>query len=138
MTEQPNTGAAVVETPERPRWWKVWMGPLMVLVTLVLSLFAHTPAFASSGGGIPPVQYGTGTGAGLATKVTSATENMAETIRLMLGGTALVVILVAAIMNHFVHDERAKMRAKELISAAVVGLLLAAFAPSIVNFITSL
>lgn len=88
-------------------------------------------------GGIPQVKYGTGNTT-LGNTVTGAMENIAQTIRLVLGGTALVVILAAAVMNHFVNDQRAKERAKELIGAAVVGLLLAAFAPQIVNFIASL
>lgn len=87
--------------------------------------------------GIPTVNYGTGDSAA-ANTVTTAMENVASTIRMVLGGTALVVILAAAVMNHFVHDARAKERAKELIGAAVVGLLLAAFAPQIVNFIAGL
>lgn len=126
---------------------KAWLWPIAVLGSFVLSLLAHVPVFAATfphgqylaaGSGIPPVGYGAGTGSGFATTVTGSMENVATTIRDLLGGTALVVILVAAVMNHFVHDPRAKERAKELIGAAVVGLLLAAFAPAIVNFIISL
>ncbi|WP_020375097.1 pilin [Sulfobacillus thermosulfidooxidans] len=122
----------------QPRWrhrLAVWWRPLLLLSSALLALLVHTPAFASSG--IPPVQYGQGS-TGIAQPVTTAMENVAETIRLILGGTALVVILVAAVMNHFVQDPRAKERAKELVGAAVVGLLLAAFAPQIVNFIAGL
>lgn len=140
------------------RWTRVapWFLPITIVVGMVVSLFAPEPVFAAvlphghllaaggsggagagAGAGIPKVQYGTSTGT-LSTKVNTAMENIAETIRLVLGGTALVVILAAAVMNHFVHDQRAKDRAKELIGAAVVGLLLAAFAPQIVNFIAGL
>lgn len=126
------------------RLWS-WLMPLGLLVSAFGALVMPTAAYAAvlpnhlylAAGNIPQVNYGTGNTA-LSGSVTTAMENLAQTIRLVLGGTALVVILVAAVMNHFVHDQRAKERAKELIAAAVVGLLLAAFAPQIVNFIASL
>ena len=129
------------------RIWS-WLMPLGIVFTAFGALLLPTAAYAAvlpnhlyvaagGGGGIPPVGYGNGNTA-LSGTVTTAMESLAQTIRLVLGGTALVVILVAAVMNHFVHDQRAKERAKELIAAAVVGLLLAAFAPQIVNFIASL
>lgn len=122
-----------------------WIMPMALLAGLVLSLFLPDAAFAATGPHghlmaakkIQKVQYGTGN-QGVDKVITGAMENIAQTIRLVLGGTALVVILAAAVMNHFVHDPRAKDRAKELIGAAVVGLLLAAFAPQIVNFIAGL
>ena len=136
---------------ERPAFWRAWLMPLAVLVGMIVSLFAPDAAFAAqlphghalvagSGttpSGIPTVSYGTGNTT-LGQTVNNSMENIAATIRYVLGGTALVVILAAAVMNHFVHDARAKERAKELIGAAVVGLLLAAFAPQIVNFIAGL
>lgn len=126
------------------RIWN-WLMPLGLFVSALGALLMPTAAYAAvlphhlyvASGGIPPVKYGTGSTA-LSGTVTTAMESLAQTIRLVLGGTALVVILVAAVLNHFVHDQRAKERAKELIAAAVVGLLLAAFAPQIVNFIASL
>lgn len=102
------------------------------LVPLVL--IGGSTVFAASS--IPTVQYGTGNA--VATTVNTALENIAATIRDVLGGTALVAILVAAIVNHFVHDARAKDRAKEIIASAIVGLLIAAFAPQIVNWFASL
>ena len=126
---------------------KAWLWPLVLLGSFGLSLLAHVPAFAATlphgqylaaGSGIPPVNYGANADTGFAGQVSGAAENVASTIRDLLGATALLVILVAAVMNHFVHDQRAKERAKELIGAAVVGLLVAAFAPQIVNFIASL
>ncbi len=121
---------AVSKTPG----WS-WLMPLALMIGTLLSVLVPTSVFAAAG--IPAVNYGNGNTA-LSTPVVTAMESVAATIRLVLGGTALVVILAAAIMNHFVHDPRAKERAKELIGAAVVGLLLAAFAPQIVNFIASL
>ena len=137
-----------VSAPGRWDRWKPWFMPLMLILMTLGSLFApdvvvfaHQTSSTTPPPPIPTVQYGTGTGTGAGgafiSTVTNAMENGAETIRMVLGGTALLVILVAAVMNHFVHDQRAKERAKELIAAAVVGLLLAAFAPSIVNFIAS-
>ena len=90
-------------------------------------------AFAAN----PTVNYGT-SNTQLSSTVTTTLESVATTIRDVLGATALVVILVAALTNHFVHDQRSKDRAKEMIVAAIVGLLLAAFAPAIVNWIASL
>jgi len=125
---------------------KPWLMPFALLVGVVVSFVSPTAVFAATlpnghllaaAQGIGTVNYGSGNTAFSGT-VTAAMESIAETIRLVLGGTALVVILVAAVMNHFVHSPQAKERAKELIGAAVVGLLLAAFAPQIVNFIASL
>lgn len=117
------------------------LGGLWAMAVLTLGLAA--PASAATmhhvllASGIPPVTYGNGNTA-VGNTINSSLEQIAATIRYVLGATALVVFLVAAVTNHFVHDERAKMRAKELVSAAVVGLLVAAFAPQIVNFIGSL
>lgn len=129
----------------RPAFWRAWLMPLTLLVGMVVSLFAPDAAFAATmphghlmaGGGIPTVKYGNGNTA-LGNAVDSGLENIAATIRYILGATALVVFLAAAVMNHFVHDPRAKERAKELVGAGVLGLLIAAFAPQIVNFIASL
>ena len=125
--------AQEVQTVSKTPGWS-WLMPLALMIGTLLSVLVPTSVFAA---GIPAVNYGNGNTA-LSTPVVTAMESVAATIRLVLGGTALVVILAAAIMNHFVHDPRAKERAKELIGAAVVGLLLAAFAPQIVNFIASL
>ena len=115
---------------------RLWQS-LTIWLSVWFAVLLPSSVFAATGGGIPAVNYGSGNSS-LSQPVTTAMENIAATIRLVLGGTALVVILAAAIMNHFVHDPRAKERAKELIGAAVVGLLLAAFAPAIVNFIAGL
>lgn len=122
---------------------KPWAQAALGLIGAIMG--AHAPVLAASphsvwlaqGNGIPQVQYGNGNTA-LGNTINSAMENIAATIRYVLGATALVVILAAAVMNHFVQDPRAKERAKELVAAAVVGLLLAAFAPQIVNFIAGL
>ncbi|MCY0885794.1 MAG: pilin [Firmicutes bacterium] len=137
----------------RHNWWRAgglwarrWGPAILGLAALAAPGLGGPLAFAAaaphhvllaSGSGVNPVNYSTANTA-LGDKVTNAMESIASTIRYLLGGTALVVILAAAIMNHFVHDPRAKERAKELIGAAVVGLLLAAFAPAIVNFIANL
>jgi len=122
-------------------WQRVrpWILPVLTLVLLVWAAIAPDLVFAAPAP-IPNVSYGNGTTGGTTfdTNVQNGLYNAALIIRDVLGATALLVILVAAVMNHFVHDPRAKERAKELIGAAVVGLLLAAFAPSIVNFIISL
>lgn len=104
-----------------------------MVTTAVFLFLAAGPAFAS---GIPPVQYGTANAA--AGNVTTALTGIAATIRDVLGATALVALVVAALVNHFVHDQRAKDRAKEIVAAAVGGLLIAAFAPAIVNWFGSL
>lgn len=131
----------------RACWARVspWVAPGALLAGLVVSLFTPDAAFAATlphghlmaSSGIPPVKYGNGNTA-LGNAVNSGLENIAATIRYILGATALVVFLAAAVMNHFVHDGRAKDRAKELVGAGVLGLLIAAFAPQIVNFIANL
>lgn len=138
-----NTRASVLA----PTLWqrvRPWVLPVLTLVLLVWAAIAPDLVFAATTTPtpppIPPVSYGTTTTGGTTfdTTIQSGLQNAALIIRDVLGATALLVILVAAVMNHFVHDPRAKERAKELIGAAVVGLLLAAFAPAIVNFIISL
>jgi len=135
----------VVPTPAPTLWQRVrpWVLPVLTLMWLVWAALAPDFVFAAgtvTGTDIPTVSYGASTTGGTAfdTNVQNGLESAATIIRDVLGATALLVILVAAVMNHFVHDPRAKERAKELIGAAVVGLLLAAFAPAIVNFIISL
>ncbi|MCY0885614.1 MAG: hypothetical protein OWV35_06975 [Firmicutes bacterium] len=71
---------------------------------------------------------------GISTKL----EGLATDIQYILGATALVALVAAALVNHFVVDQRAKERAKEIAGAAILGLLLAAFAPQIVNWFQSL
>ena len=105
---------------------------VMLLVGPLL-LMASAVAFAS---GPAPVQYGVPSGA--AGTVIGAMESIAATIRYILGATALVAFLVAALVNHMVHDQHAKDRAKEIMASAVVGLLIAAFAPAIVNWIAGI
>lgn len=84
----------------------------------------------------PTVQYGTPNSA-VATTVNAALEGVATTIRWILGGTALVAILIAAFMNHM-PNPRSKEMAKEVLGAAIIGLLIAAFAPQIVNWVATL
>lgn len=119
-----------------------WMAPVMAVGTLLMT----TPALAASlphtmlvasGSGIPQVNFGNAN-TQLGNKINTGLETIAATLRDILGATALVVIIAAAVMNHYVINPRAKEVAKELIGAAVVGLLLAAFAPDIVNFFTGL
>ena len=107
----------------------------VALTALPLVLMGAQAAFAS-GLNIPPVQYGTG--GTLATKVNGEIENVAAMVRDILGGTALLALVIAALVNHFIHDPRSKDRAKEIVVAAIVGLLIAAFAPEIVNWIATL
>ena len=124
--------------PARPASWLTsWRYRSLGLVTLLVSwIVASGTSFAAAAGGIPPVQYGAPNGA--ATVINTALEGVAGTIRDILGVTALLAIVAAALVNHFVHDPRSKERAKEMVAAAVVGLLLAVFAPEIVNWIAAL
>lgn len=111
------------------RWsWKTLT--LWALSAVPMVLLASGAVFAAN------VQYGTPNGA--ANTVVVAGENIAATIRDVLGATALVAFLSAALVNHFVHDQHAKERAKEIMWSAVVGLLVAAFAPTIVNWFLTL
>jgi hypothetical protein len=111
----------------------VWGRRASLMLTAALVWGAGAVAHAA---GPAPVQYGTpGAAANVAV---GALENVAATIRDVLGATALVAFLVAALTNHFVHDQHAKERAKEIMAAAIVGLLIAVFAPSVVNWIGSL
>ena len=110
--------------------WRRAVTVTMVVTPVLLS--AHA-AFAA----VPPARYGTPNGA-ISGSVSAAIEGLAATIRDILGATALLAIVVAAIMNHFVHSLRAKEQAKEVAFAAIIGLLIAAFAPDIVNFFAAL
>jgi hypothetical protein len=127
--------------PKRIPWCRIrsaataaWVLASMAAVNGVAWAAGST---GTSTNGIPPVSYTTGNSA-LTQNVTTGLENIATTIRDILGAAALVAILVAALTNQMVHDARAKDRAKEFGVAAVVGLLLAAFAPAIVNWFANL
>lgn len=122
----------VSRTLRKINWRKVGR---VALAVLPLVLIGGEAAFAS-GLGISKVGYGTG--GALGTKINDELENVAATVRDILGGTALLALVVAALVNHFIHDPRSKDRAKEIVVAAIVGLLIAAFAPQIVNWIASL
>ena len=102
----------------------------IALSALPLVVIGGQAVFAS---GLPSVNYGT-TGS-LGHTVNQELENLAATVQYILGGTALLALVIAALVNHFVHDPRSKDRAKEIVVAAIVGLLIAAFAPDIVNWI---
>lgn len=118
-------GARFAHTASRLRGWIGAVGTLGVV------LFGHGVAFAavSYQGGFPSVGS-----SNLTNGINGALTTIAVDIRNIGGVTALLAIVVAAIMNHFVHDQQAKDKSKELIKAAIVGLLLFAFAPAIVNF----
>lgn len=90
-----------------------------------------------AGSGVPTVQYGTPNGQ-FAGSVTALVQNAAATLREIVGATALLCIVIAALLWHFIHDQRATERAKELVAAAVIGLLVVAFAPQIVNMVIQL
>ncbi|MDA8218775.1 MAG: hypothetical protein M0Z94_14300 [Dehalococcoidales bacterium] len=122
----------VSRTLRKINWRKVGR---VALAVLPLVLVGSEAAFVS-GVGISKVGYGTG--GALGTKINDELENVAATVRDILGGTALLALVVAALVNHFIHDPRSKDRAKEIVVAAIVGLLIAAFAPQIVNWIASL
>ena len=108
------------------------LAPVMLVAGPLVLLASHGVLAA----GPATVQYGNPSGA--AGVVVTAMESVAGTIRYILGATALVAFLVAAIVNHMVHDLRAKERAKEIMASAVVGLLIAAFAPAVVNWIAGI
>ncbi len=123
--------------PARPASWLTsWRYRVMGLVTLFVSWIVASGTSFAAGGGIPAVQYGAPNAA--ATTIDTALEGVAGTVRDILGVTALLAIVGAALVNHFVHDPRSKERAKEMVAAAIVGLLLAVFAPNIVNWIAAL
>lgn len=112
------------------------VGYRAVAASIPLVFLLGGTAFAQSGSGIPKVQYGTSVGGTSA--ITDALQNLAATIRDLLGATALVALVIAALVNHFVHSTQAKQLSKEIIVAAVVGMLIAIFAPTIVNFVASI
>lgn len=114
--------------------WKRVVGAGLAAVPLVAVFGAA--ALAQTTGGAPPIQYGNPS-TPIANQVTTALEGVAQTIRWILGGTALVALLFAAFMNHM-PNQRSKEMAKEIVAAAVVGLLIAAFAPNIVNWVAGL
>jgi hypothetical protein len=101
------------------------------------SPFVVNASVALAAGSSNCVQYGS-SNSGVANTISTSMEGLAATIRDILGATALVALVAAALVNHFVHDQRAKDRAKEIAGAAVVGLLIAGFAPAIVNWFTGI
>lgn len=121
---------SVTAAVRRINWSKVGR---VLMAMLPLLLVGGSAAFASGTG---PVQYGAPSPS-FTDKVIPALESIAATIRYILGATALVALVIAAFMNH-VPNQKSKEQAKEIAMAAVVGLLLAAFAPAIVTFFGSL
>ena len=91
-------------------------------------------AFAS---GPPTVCYGTPTSTeqSVITTITGNLTGVAAMGRDLLGATCLIVFIGAAITNHFIHDPRSKERAKEIVYAGLIGVLVAAFAPMIINWL---
>jgi hypothetical protein len=98
----------------------------------VVTLTLAAPAFAQ----VPQVQYGTANSAAQA--ISTQLENVAATIRDILGATALVAILIGAMLLHGAHDVHLQDTSKRVIAAAILALALAAFAPTIINWIGSL
>lgn len=98
----------------------------------VVALTAAGPAFAQ----VPQVNYGQSSPA--AQTIAGDLENIAATIRDVLGATALVAILIGALLLHGAHDVHLQDTSKRVIAAAVLALLLAAFAPTIINWIGSI
>lgn len=137
-------GGLAVRGWRHPGW--VWLAVLGAIVlepgvahaaTGSHTVLASTSTSPSSG--IPTVNYNNSLATSpIVNKVNSGLAQIASIIRDFLGGTALVVFVSAAIMNHFVHNPQAKQLAKELVGAAIVGILIAIFAPDIVKFLTSL
>jgi len=121
---------------QKVNWRKVGHVALALLPLVLAGGQAAFAAGSSSGTGIPTVSYGTA--GSLGTTVSTELENIAATIRDILGATALLALVAAALVNHFIHDPRSKDRAKEIVVAAIVGLLIAAFAPQVINWITTL
>ena len=115
------------------RRWTAGRAALISVAVVPMVFVASQAVFAA---GPASVKYGAPSGA--AGIVVGAMESVAGTIRYILGATALVAFLVAAIVNHMVHDAHAKERAKEIMASAVVGLLIAAFAPAVVNWIAGI
>lgn len=115
------------------QWGKVG-AVLMTLLPLVL--MGGAVAMAASP---PSVNYvdPTGSAAGIASTVSTQIEQVAGILRWILGPTGLVALIVAAIMNH-VPSQRMKEMAKEIAGGAVVGLLIAVFAPNIISFFMGL
>lgn len=88
------------------------------------------PAFAAP----PNVNYQYGN-TGAASGIVNAIENFAGLIDDVLGATALLAMLVAALLNH-APSQRSKEMGREIFHAAILGLLIALFAPTLINFIT--
>ena len=119
----------------RLNWRKVGV---IALELVPMVLMGGAAAFAA--GGTPPAPSyiaPTGAGAAAATTISSSVEQLATIIRWILGATGLLALLVAAIMNH-VPNQHTKEQAKEILMAAIVGLLIAAFAPQIIGFFVGL
>ena len=122
-----------VQLLRRVPWGKV---ASVLAMALPFMLAGGVSAFAVGPGTVNYVAP-TGVASSAATTMTNAVEQIAGVIRWVLGGTGLLALIVAAVMNH-VPNQHTKEQAKEIAMAAVVGLLIAAFAPSIINFFMGL
>lgn len=105
-------------------------------VIVLLALFAvvvfSTPVFAEG------VSYSDEPDPEAVQRVKSTLQRIATSIRNVLGYTALITLLAAAAVAHFVHEPRAKERAREFVVVALLGLVIAGFAPTLINWIDGL
>lgn len=85
----------------------------------------------------PRVAYGSGDESTVQV-ITGALQKVATSIRDILGFTALLALIIAALIAHFVHDPRSKERARELVVVAIIGMAIAAFAPTLINWVEGL
>ncbi len=104
------------------RKWMAWVVGLFGVFVVLLG---------NSGLAFACVGYGTAVG-GFNT-VPTAIENIAATGQILIGSLALLALVAAGLTNMFWHNPHAKELARGMIEGAIFGMLIAIFAPTLIN-----
>jgi hypothetical protein len=88
-------------------------------------------AFAAS------VQYGHANGS-IVNGIVTPVENMAATLRLILYGVLLLVMVIGAVMRAMVHNPQLQMNGTRAITISIELILVLTFAPLIINWLTGI
>lgn len=116
------------------RRWMVWAPGLFgVFVVLLGNTGLAFAAGHSLSGGLATACVGYGTAVGGFNTVPTAIENIAATGQILIGSLALLALVAAGLTNMFWHNPHAKELARGMIEGAIFGMLIAIFAPTLIN-----
>ncbi|MCL6595827.1 MAG: hypothetical protein K6V73_06390 [Firmicutes bacterium] len=91
------------------------------------------PALASA----ETINFGHASGS-IVTAVVTPMENMAATLRLILYGVLLLVMVIGAVMRAMVHNPQLQMNGTKAITVSIELILLLTFAPLVLNWLTGI